>query len=326
MHTWNKMLIGVFALTFALALNITPEAEAKPELGDEPVLKVNDAVVTETEFYFTLAMEHGVDVANQLRQNLILTEEAKRRGIVVSDEELEAKIEETFGQKIEELDKLFDPDMVRESFRRALLGRAMLVVIKDEIKRDEDIGEFAEDEITRYYIQILPYMVQRARVQFALISLESESQARQVLEKLRKGDDFANLAETFSTDKPTARRGGDIGQMIEEGFFQGSFMELEKTAFSLEVGEFSGVIEALDKFYIIKVLKKEPRKEPTLEEMRQYIVLRLEEEKVAPLMTARLREIAESHEVEVLYPIFNEDEIGPSAAAIGPERPEMEED
>jgi foldase protein PrsA len=312
-------------LVLGLAFMLRPSmVEAKPELGDEPVLKVNDAVVTETEFFFTLTVEHGVDVANQLRQNLILTEEARSRGIVVPDEELDAKMEETFGARIEELEKLFDPDLIRESFRRALLGKAMLAVVRDEVIREENIGDFPEDEITRYYIQVLPYMVQRAKVQFALISLESESQARQVLEKLRKGEDFADLAQRFSTDKPTARRGGDIGQMIEEGFFQGSFMELEKTAFNLEVGEHSEVIEALDKYYIIQVLKKEPRQEPTLEEMRPYIVERLKDEKVGPKMTEKLKQIAESHAVEVIYPIFGQDEIGPSAKMVGPTAPDLE--
>jgi foldase protein PrsA len=323
-NRWPRNAILAAAALLVCVFLPNASVEARPDLGNEPVLKVNDSVVTETEFYFTLAVEHGVDVANQLRQNLILTEEAKRRGITVSDEELEAKIEETFGERIEELEKLFDPQLVRESFRRALLGKAMLTVIRDEVIKEENIGDFPEDEITRYYIQVLPYMVERAKVRFALISVESESQARQILEKLKKGESFEDLAQRYSTDKATAKRGGDIGQMIEEGFFQGSLMQLEKTAFDLEVGEYSGVIEALGKYYLIKVLKKDPRKEPALEELRQYIVDRLTDEKVAPKMTAKLREIAESHDVEVIYPIFGQDEIGPSSAAVESTNLDME--
>lgn len=70
------------------------------------------------------------------------------------------------------------------------------------------------------------------RVRASHILVEKHSQALQVLERLKKGEDFAKIASEVSTC-PSRKRGGDLGE-----FSHGVMVrEFEKAAFALEKGK-----------------------------------------------------------------------------------------
>ena len=43
------------------------------------------------------------------------------------------------------------------------------------------------------------------------ILVKKQSEALEILEKLKKGEGFANLAKEFSIDKGSGKKGGDLG-------------------------------------------------------------------------------------------------------------------
>lgn len=75
--------------------------------------------------------------------------------------------------------------------------------------------------------------------------------ARQVLAKVREGEDFSELAKNFSIDPATAMNGGNHGYLTP-----GALMpEIEYHAFQMKPGETSGVFESDNSLHIIKVEK-----------------------------------------------------------------------
>ncbi len=92
-----------------------------------------------------------------------------------------------------------------------------------------------------------------------------------VLERLKKGEDFATVAKEVSEDTANKSQGGDLGFMrrgrAEEAF--------ENAAFALKPGELSGVVETRYGFHIIKVDERKAAREKPLSEVRDEIVRNL---------------------------------------------------
>jgi parvulin-like peptidyl-prolyl isomerase len=82
------------------------------------------------------------------------------------------------------------------------------------------------------------------------ILVKSESGAKVVLERLRKGEKFGNVARAVSRC-PSGKRGGDLGT-----FTRGKMVkEFEDAAFALGKGEVSGVVKTKFGCHIIKRLE-----------------------------------------------------------------------
>ncbi len=87
-------------------------------------------------------------------------------------------------------------------------------------------------------------------IRCAHILVEKESQAKEILEKAKKGESFAKLAEQYSIDG-SRRRGGDLG-LFKKGMMVKPF---EDAAFALQKGEISGLVKTQFGYHIIKRLE-----------------------------------------------------------------------
>lgn len=84
------------------------------------------------------------------------------------------------------------------------------------------------------------------------ILVANQDLAKQLVERLKNGEDFGTLAMEFSTDTGSAVKGGDLGW-----FGKGSMIpEFEQAAFSLKIGEISDPIKSQYGWHIIQVLGK----------------------------------------------------------------------
>jgi len=125
----------------------------------------------------------------------------------------------------------------------------------EDYKEGIDIGE---DEIRYYYDSHIDEYEHPESVHARHILLKTEEEAKNVLEKARAGEDFAELAKQFSTG-PTKDTGGDLGSFERGRMVQ----EFEDAAFALEAGGISDVVKTQFGYHVIKV---EERKEPYTEE------------------------------------------------------------
>lgn len=91
----------------------------------------------------------------------------------------------------------------------------------------------------------------------------ASKKATEILDKLKAGDDFSNLAKQFSDDQSSAKKGGELamfgpGKMV---------LEFENASFELKnVGDYSGLVKTSYGYHIIKLLEKVPLQ--TFEEMK----------------------------------------------------------
>lgn len=88
------------------------------------------------------------------------------------------------------------------------------------------------------------------KVHCAHILVKTEKEARDVLERIKKGEKFTNIARESSMC-PSKKRGGDLG------FFGRGMMvkEFEKAAFALQKGEISPIVKTKFGYHVIKRLE-----------------------------------------------------------------------
>lgn len=96
---------------------------------------------------------------------------------------------------------------------------------------------------------------------------KAEAQARKIMEELKAGKDFAEVAKTYSKGLH-AEEGGRWDWINEDTGMAGRWAQPAKAAFGLKGGEFSGLIETPDGFFIVRAEEKVEGKKQTFEQVQ----------------------------------------------------------
>ncbi|NLT48886.1 MAG: hypothetical protein GXX92_10805 [Clostridiales bacterium] len=142
---------------------------------------------------------------------------------------------------------------------------------------DENPDQFVIDEVTASHILV-----------------KEEKLAKEILEKLKDGEDFAELAKEYSIDG-SAAQGGALGT-----FGRGAMVpEFEEAAFALKPGEISDLVQSQFGYHIIKVTDKEQGNESFADE-KDNIIAFLNDVAIREAYTARIKELREQYGVEYM--------------------------
>jgi len=177
-------------------------------------------------------------ILESLIDQLLIEQAATRENISVSPEQVEAEMARLIGDnpaQFEEWLKVNDltPDAFKIQLRRQLLSAAF---------QDHIVGSGSP-------------IVEQAHARHILLS--SETEAMNVLLKLRSGENFSALAQQFSQDQNSKDNGGDLG------FFPRGIMpeEIEAVAFGLAPGQVSGIVKSDFGYHLIEVVEKDPARQ-----------------------------------------------------------------
>lgn len=123
---------------------------------------------------------------------------------------------------------------------------------------------------------------------------EAEAKANQILELLKKGAKFEDLARK-SSDGPTASQGGSLGE-----FKRGELAkDLEDKTFALKAGENTGVIRTRQGFIILKVTGHRPAGVPPLKDVSERIREAIYSERLEPAARAYLTKLREQAYIDI---------------------------
>lgn len=137
--------------------------------------------------------------------------------------------------------------MIKPIFRQRLLRRLWDTEIVDRLIKESDIRDFyartgKEVSIRSIFFKLAPSggSEEEERV---------KTKANEVIRRIQAGEDFASLAREVSEDEYSAKKGG----LLRSLKWRGDGDPIQKVAFSLRVGEISGLIKKQTGYYIIKV-------------------------------------------------------------------------
>ncbi|MCE5335567.1 MAG: SurA N-terminal domain-containing protein [Desulfobacteraceae bacterium] len=111
--------------------------------------------------------------------------------------------------------------------------------------------------------------------------------AQKVLDEVKGGKDFAELAKKNSQDEGSAPKGGDLG------FFTAKQMQVafSEAAFALKPGDISDLVRTPYGFHIIKVEEVRPPRTSPLEEVKADIEKAIKLQKAQDLAYAKVRDL-----------------------------------
>jgi peptidyl-prolyl cis-trans isomerase SurA len=204
-------------------------------------------------------------ILDQLINQKLLDQEAKRLKIEVSKKEIDQAIEDvqkrnSFSRR-ELLNALKHEGLTLDTYREQIAQEIKKVrLVEYEIKSKLNI---TEDAIKDYYIKNMakPEIREGVRIQQIFLAIPQQANEEKIVEvkalgkgilsSLEKGEDFGMLAQQFSQD-PSAQAGGDLGF-----FKKGELLPiLEETVYRLKEGEVSPLIQSQAGFHIVRVLEK----------------------------------------------------------------------
>ncbi len=122
-----------------------------------------------------------------------------------------------------------------------------------------------------------------------------EKRANDMLEKVKNGDDFAEIAKRHSDDENTAKQGGDLG-VFERGKLS---KEIEDAVFKLQKNQLTDVIRTKQGFIFLQVLEHYPAGEQPLEKVETEIMNRLYQERMQPALRTYLKTLREESYVVI---------------------------
>jgi peptidyl-prolyl cis-trans isomerase SurA len=245
---------------------------------------VNNSIILLSEVEeqtFLLARQRGLSLADsaslasarkevldRLIEEKVIEDEARKRGMTVSKEDVDKAVEGVFAdmKRAAGSDEAFMRQLDREGLTEQDLRdiyepRLEAQILASRLVRREvgEQGEVTDTEVEEYYEEnkeSFPERPESVRLSHIYVSVVPDSVAyERALEKAKgirariiAGEDFATLARENSAD-PSAAKGGDLGYFVRgqlDPFF-------DEAVFSLKPGEVSDIIKSRLGFHLIKL-------------------------------------------------------------------------
>jgi peptidyl-prolyl cis-trans isomerase C len=279
---WTTLaMLSVALLVLPLAAGCSKEASSEKQdpapaasAGDPTVARVNGVDIRESD----LAMAEQ-DIGQNLQN---APPETQREQLIayVTDIILVSQAADASNKKLSE-----DPDF---KHHLAFIRSKMLMGLQ---LRDEAKGAVTEEAERKLYEDAVKPMGAEEEVHARHILVESEDEAKAIVDQLKGGADFAALAKEKSKD-PGAADGGDLGYFTKDQMVP----EFSEVAFKMYPGQLSNPVKTQFGWHIIKVEDKRMRPVPELatikEQIDAYLVRRAQSEYVGKLrQTAKIERL-----------------------------------
>jgi len=274
-------------------------------------------------------------VLDQMIDDRLLVQEAKTKNIHVSQLEVDdgvKKVRSRFNTEEEFNKEMGKEGMGFEDFRKHIQDQlATIKLIDQEVKAkvpppgDDEIKQLFDtldailkdkpipgshtaselEELKALSKAVERRFDERARARHILVrvgpnaSKEDKDAAlkkiKDIQARLKKGEDFAELAKKYSDDPGSKDRGGDLGY-----FSHGDMVPaFDKAAFALDVGQTSNIIETDFGYHIIQVEEKKAASKMSLDEIKDDLREYLYQQRGAKRFESYVKDLRSKADVKV---------------------------
>ncbi len=250
------------------------------QIGDKIVAVVDNEIILKSELDFRVNFEstqkklNPADpvfqnaILNQLIEEKLLYAQAELDSVTVTDEmvnqQLDSQInyfisqygskerlEQIYGMPIEKIKRNLRDDTRKNLMAQSVQQKKFGNLQVSRMEVEEFFNSFKDS------LGVVPEKYQIAHIfqnprTGDRIKLKARELALMLLDSLKKGGDFAELAKKYSNDPGSAAQGGDLG-FVKRGVF---YPEFEAAAFALAPNQLSGIVESPVGYHIIQLLER----------------------------------------------------------------------
>ncbi|HEY6973578.1 MAG TPA: peptidyl-prolyl cis-trans isomerase [Nitrospiraceae bacterium] len=309
----HRRRLPVATCVFTLLLGFSSLEAAQVE--DRIVAVVNSDLIMMSEMKRELAPERerlkklhrGQELARRIKiaESMALTtmierkiqlQEAKARGVEVSDQEVKQTIKQMKlqGEKIDETDAW--------TFKNIRDQLTLLRLVDREVRSGVMV---VDTDMRRYYQEHRDRFALPEEYTLSQILLERRSsddgaaakaRAREIIAMLKQGETFEDLALRYS-EGPNASRGGALG-LVRQGEL---LPAIERAIANLEPGGISDLIDAPEGIHIVRVEEKQPKQFRPYEAVKTEIQGLVFQQKSEDVFQAWLANLKNKAYIEVKF-------------------------
>lgn len=306
----KKKLICILAV---LLLVTSCGKVPKLKNGDEAVVTMKDGDISVEELYSQMKEKYALDmlitkIDTAILNNVYKTDDEEKNYIDNQLETIKYYYENYYKSQYKSFQEYLtqngveNEDELKENIR---LTYKRNKAVKDYVKSiitDKEIEKYYDDEIfgdiSASHILIKPeYDDNATDDEIKEAENKALKEAKEIIKKLKNGEDFAELAKEYSDDSSNSKSGGKLadfnhGQMVEE---------FEDAAKELKVGSYTTTPVKTKYGYHI-ILKTAQKDKPALKEVKDDIISDLTDEKLeddSTLQVTALVELRKKHKVEI---------------------------
>lgn len=306
----KKKLICILAV---LLLVTSCGKVPKLKNGDEAVVTMKDGDISVEELYSEMKEKYALDmlitkIDTAILNNVYKTDDEEKNYIDKQLETIKYYYETYYKSQYKSFQEYLtqngveSEDELKENIR---LTYKRNKAVKDYVKSiitDKEIEKYYDEEIfgdiSASHILIKPeYDDNASDEEKKEAEKKALKEAKEVIAKLKKGEDFAELAKEYSDDSSNSKSGGKLadfnhGQMVEA---------FEDAAKELKVGSYTTTPVKTEFGYHI-ILKTAQKDKPALKEVKDDIISDLTDEKLeddSTLEVTALVELRKKHKVEI---------------------------
>ncbi|MCL5058892.1 MAG: peptidylprolyl isomerase [Actinobacteria bacterium] len=288
----GRILIVMLVLSMVLAAAGCGKGKAVATVNGESITQQQlDQMAGEMkQYYKSQGLDLDANTINsmtleQLITQTLLLQEAKKMGIKLASGDIDKEIAQYKEQMTEEKFNSFLKDNnISETRLRSMIEKDLIISgLQDKLLEDVKpaTGEQAKEYYDKNKSEFVTPVSYQVRHILALIpedqsdknkaDLEARTKIQAVLEQLKQGKDFSELAGQKSEDPGTASQGGlfvfSPGEAVPE---------FEQAAKALKPGEFTREpVKTTYGYHIIKMEKVNPEKQKSFDEVKAGLVDKL---------------------------------------------------
>jgi peptidyl-prolyl cis-trans isomerase SurA len=272
----NKFFL---ALLFSFTLGVSAFAQQEKVI-DKIVAVVQNEIITKSELdvraaYMATRMNKNPNdpafrekILEQMIDEKLLYVQARLDSIEVTDEQIDRQLDmqmnyfiQQYGSK-ERVEQVYGMSIerIKREFREDVKKDLMAQMVQQQKFGNVDVTRREVYEFFEEYKDSLGLIPEKLTISHIFINPQNNKRlqkkayefAKSLLDSLKNGADFAELARKYSDDPGSASDGGNLG-WAKRGLF---YPEFEAAAFALKKGEISDVVKTPVGYHIIQLLDK----------------------------------------------------------------------